>query len=371
MKAVALFQENAEIKLIDVSEPALTLPDHVKLRVLQVGICGTDREEASGGRADAPEGEKYLIIGHEMLGQVVEVGKAVTSVKPGDIAIFTVRRGCEKCPSCLMGRPDMCYTGNYKERGIKELHGYQTEFAVDREKYLIKVPKEIVDFAVLAEPMSVVEKAIDEAVRVQVARLPEAAEESQWMRGKQVLVAGLGPIGLLAALALRLRGAKVIGLDIVDGSTARPKILEEMGGKYIDGRVVKPETYDEHFGQIDAIIEATGIAMLDFELIEALGVNGVFVLTGIPGGHRPISIDGSDLMQKLVLKNQVVIGSVNASEAHFQRAVDDLVQGAKMWPNVMKQLITHRVKCEDMMDVLTKHPADEIKSVIQWSNPQL
>ncbi len=78
-------------------EPSVSASDDVKLQVLRVGICGTDREEVSGGRAEAPDGQKELVIGHEMFGQVVSVGSSVTRVKVGDYAVFTVRRGCDEC----------------------------------------------------------------------------------------------------------------------------------------------------------------------------------------------------------------------------------------------------------------------------------
>jgi glucose 1-dehydrogenase len=99
-------------------EPSIAAPDDVKVRMIRVGICGTDREEVSGGRAQAPDGQQELVIGHEMLGQVVSVGSSVTRVKPGDYAVFTVRRGCGECPACLMNRADMCQTGRYREREI-------------------------------------------------------------------------------------------------------------------------------------------------------------------------------------------------------------------------------------------------------------
>ena len=154
-------------------EPAVSRPDDVKIKIWQVGICGTDREQAEGGRADAPKGQAHLVIGHEMFGQVVEVGSEVTSVQVGDYGVLTVRRGCGQCKACINDRSDMCYTGNYTERGIKGAHGFQSEFVVDNEKYLIKVPEEIKEVGVLTEPMSVAAKAIDEAMIMQAARLKD------------------------------------------------------------------------------------------------------------------------------------------------------------------------------------------------------
>ena len=369
MKAIALKPQTktSGLQIIERDEPSITAPDEIKIQVLRVGICGTDREEAAGGRAMAPIGFADLVIGHEMFGKVVETGRDVTRVTPGDFAVFTVRRGCGKCLPCTMNRPDMCRTGDYRERGIWGLDGYQTQYVVDREQYVVRVPGAIQDTGVLMEPLSVAEKAIDEAVRLQSARLPDAGATPAWLFGKRCLVAGLGPIGLLAALALRLRGAEVYGLDIVDPGTARPKWIEEIGGRYVDGRDVGPGKADIAVGQMDMIFEAAGIAALDFNLLDVLAYNGVYVLTGIPGGDRPLQIQGAELMRRLVLFNQVMAGSVNAAHGHFQMAVNDLLQASIIWGGHAGKLITHRRRAEEFKEVFAGHSPDEIKAVIEWA----
>lgn len=366
MKAIALVPGTKQVHIVDRPEPAIATPDEVKLQVLRVGICGTDREEAAGGRAEAPPGQSELVIGHEMLGRVVEVGSAVRSVRPGELALFTVRRGCGRCHPCLAGRSDMCQTGEYSERGIRRLDGYQCEFVVDRESDVVKIPDHLDGIGVLTEPLSIAEKAIDEALAIQAARLPDPAGPDAWLCGRCVLVAGLGPVGLLAAAALRLRGAHVLGLDIVDAATIRPKLLRYMGGEYVDGRRVETEALGQHFGQIDLIIEATGVAHLEFDLMEAMGRNGMYVLTGIPGGDRTINVEGASLMRKLVLRNQVMVGSVNASRKHFDRAVDDLQRARQEWGSVIDDLITHRHPYHEFAAALAPPPADEIKAVVEW-----
>ncbi len=370
MKAIAVIPGTTTVQVVDRPEPALTAVDEIKLRMLRVGICGTDREEASGGRAELPAGQQDLVIGHEMFGQVVEVGSAVTRVKPGDYAVFTVRRGCGECTACLMNRSDMCSTGKYHERGIWGLDGFQAEYVVDKEQYIVQVPPELESVGVLAEPFSVAEKALDEVVRLQFAHLPDAASRPDWLTNRRCLVAGLGPIGLLGALALRLRGATVYGLDIVDANSARPQWLAGIGGQYIDGRQVQADQIDDTIGPMDIIFEATGVAALEFNLIDALALNGAYVLTGIPGGDRPVEIHGADLMRQLVLGNQVLVGSVNAARDHFQMAVDDLLHAQLRWGEHVTKLITHHYPYADVTKALAQHPADEIKAVIEWAQPQ-
>lgn len=366
MKALALTPGSRNLRVVDRSEPALTSPDEIKIRVQRVGICGTDREEASGGRAQAPAGRSELVIGHEMLGEVVEVGKQVKRVQPGDFAVFTVRRGCGKCTPCLLNRSDMCLTGEYRERGIWKLDGYQTEYVVDKEQYIVKVNKDLVPVGVLAEPLSVAEKAIDESVRIQTSRLPDAQATPNWLFGKRALVAGLGPIGLLAALALTLRGAQVYGLDVVDEGTSRPAWLAGIGGTYVDGRRVAANRLDDTLGPMDLIFEATGVPALAFNLLDALALNGVYVLTGIPGGNRPVQLPAAELIRQLVLMNQVMVGSVNAARDHFQMAVDDLALARSRWDKHVEGLITQRHPYTDFEGALRHHGDDEIKVVLEW-----
>ncbi len=371
MKAIALTPGTKDIHLIDCPEPAIQAADDVKVRILRVGICGTDREEAAGGRALAPAGQNELVIGHEMLGQVVEAGAGVTRVKPGDLAVFTVRRGCGLCLPCAMNRSDMCETGKYLERGIWGMNGYQTEYVVDKQQYIVRVPPELEATAVLTEPLTIMEKAIDESVRIQFARLPDALATPDWIFGRRCLIAGIGPVGLLAALALRLRGAEVYGLDIVDENSARPQWLEGIGGKYVDGRKIPADQVNEHLGAMDVLLEATGVPNLAFNLLDALAMDGIYVLTGIPGGNGSLQIPGAELMRQMVLDNQVMFGSVNASRDHFQMAVDDLSQAQRVWGDAVMKLITQHYPYTDFQTVLNHHAEDEIKVVLEWSKAEI
>ena len=366
MKAIAIVPGTVGSRVVERPEPSIAGRDSIKVRVVCVGICGTDREEVSGGRARAPDGQRELVIGHEMLGQVVAVGSAVTRVVAGDYAVFSVRRGCGQCSSCDMGRADMCQTGKYRERGIRGLDGYHTEYVVDTEQYVVRVPTELATVGVLVEPLSVVEKAIDEALRLQVVRRPDAATTPDWIFGRRCLVAGLGPVGLLASMVLALRGATVYGLDVVDAATARPEWLRCVGGEYIDGRQVPADRVEDVVGPMEVIVEAAGVAALEFNLLDALALNGAYVLIGIPGGNHPLQIAGAELVRKLVLGNQVMLGSVNAAPGHFQMAVDDLGRAQLRWPGHLAGLIAH-YPIDRFGELVGRDESFGIKEVIDWS----
>src|SRR5262249_42349905 len=148
--------------------------------------------------------------GEEWLGEVVEVGPAVARVRPGDLVVPTVRRPCPQaaCRACRNSRQDYCFTGDFRERGIKEAHGYMAEFVVEDEKYLNRVPAELRDVGVLVEPLTIAEKALAQIWHVQ-KRLPWSAPgipEAERGRGHRAVVLGAGPVGLLGALGLVTAG---------------------------------------------------------------------------------------------------------------------------------------------------------------------
>jgi threonine dehydrogenase-like Zn-dependent dehydrogenase len=259
----------------------------------------------------------------------------------------------------------MCRTGEYTERGIKAYDGFMTQYVVDQEKYFIKIPPQLVSVGVLTEPLSVAEKAIEEALAIQTARFP-FKDTTTWFSGKCVLVAGVGAVGLLAAFALRLRGAMVLGLDIVPEDSIRPSILKEIGGVYIDGRNTNVADIEKKYGQIDFIFEAAGISKLQFDLIDALGINGIYAVTGIPAGMRTSCISSDELMRQVVLKNQIVLGSVNAGVKHYELAVQTLLGAKHTWGSAIERVITDTFSHENFMDALSQQGSDSIKTIITW-----
>jgi threonine dehydrogenase-like Zn-dependent dehydrogenase len=217
------------------------------------------------------------------------------------------------------------------------------------------------------EPLSVVEKAIDEALRLRIVRCPEAAITPDWIVGRRCLVAGLGPVGLLASMVSQLRGAHVYGLDIVDSASARPKWLNAIGGHYLDGRQIPVDQVEKKVTPMDLILDASGITSLEFNLLDTLARNGVYVIIGIPAGDHPLQIDGPELVRQLVLDNQVMAGSVNAARGHFQMAVDDLSQAQLRWGTHVAALITSHYPSSQFADLVANHPPDAIKEVIEWA----
>src|ERR1700730_2819409 len=117
MRAVALDFERRALIEREVPAPEIARDDDVLFRVEEVRVCGTDRELASFRLGYPPEGESFLVLGHEAAGRVIKVGAAVTSLRTGDCVVPIIRRGCSPpCPCCARRRSDLCVSGNYRER---------------------------------------------------------------------------------------------------------------------------------------------------------------------------------------------------------------------------------------------------------------
>lgn len=366
MRAVAVFPDERAIRMIDHPEPTIEDPFDVRVQMLEVGICGTDREIASFDYGTPPSGSPYLIIGHESLAQVIDVGPAVTRARPGDMVVMMVRRPCSDptCRACPRGRQDFCFTGGFSERGIKGRHGFMTERVVDRERFVHVVPAHLKDVAVLVEPLTIAEKALIQVWDVQ-ERLPWTAPGTPAGdgHGQRAVVLGAGPVGLLGVLALRSRGFDTVVYSLETEDSPKARWAASVGASYVSSAVTPIQTLSDRIGSIDLIYEATGAASLSFQALEMLGTNGVFIFTGVPGRKGPISVDADLLMRNVVLKNQLVFGTVNAGPDAFHAAVDDLARFHVRWPDALAALITSRSPLDTFRDLLVG-PSEGIKRVV-------
>ena len=355
MRAIGVIPGKREIRILHHPAAQLTEDRQVKVRSLEVGICGTDEEIASFVYGSPPPGSDYLVIGHENLGEIVEVGVGVSKFKVGDLVVPSVRRPCEEesCLPCRSGRQDFCATGEFTERGIKMRHGFLTEFYTEAETYLTPVPPELRDVAVLAEPLTVAEKALAQVWEIQ-RRLPwvTSKDPSKPGAGLRAVVLGAGPVGILGAMALISRGFETCVYSRSPKPNRKAELVESLGADYISSKTKTPRQMADEIGNIDLVYEAAGAAKVSFEVLQVLGLNGIFVFTGIPAPKAPIELDADGIMRQLVLKNQVVVGTVNADLADFQRAVDDLGSFSKRWRDPLRALITGRHDMESYRELL-------------------
>ena len=355
MKAIGVSPAKRTVRLIDHPEPRRTAEDEVKIRILEVGVCGTDREICEFKFGEPPTGSEHLVLGHEALGEILEVGSAVEGLRPGGLVVPMVRLPCAAptCDACRAGRQDFCRTDTFPEHGIRRSHGFMAERIVERERFLVPVTPDLREVAVLVEPLTIMDKALREVDAVQ--------ERMPWRPGigRRALVLGAGPVGLLGAMAFLLRGCETTIVARSPADTPNARLAQSVGAKYLSSREVP---YRE-MGSFDVIYEAAGAPQAAFEALAALAPNGVCILTGVPGAGDWVKIDGGWTMRNLVLQNQVILGTVNAGRDSFTGAISLLAEMNQRWPQGLRGLITGRHPLEAYADLLLAKPKG-IKSIL-------
>jgi threonine dehydrogenase-like Zn-dependent dehydrogenase len=200
---------------------------------------------------------------------------------------------------------------------------------------------------VLLEPATVVTKAWEQVVAV--------GQRAFW-EPRTMLVTGAGPIGLLAALLGKQHGMEIHVLDRVE-SGLKPELVRELGATYHSG-----SARDIGF-EPDVIVECTGVGQVIADAIRTVGAGGVVCLTGVGSGGRTGNIPTADTAANIVLRNNVIVGSVNANKRHWYKAAEALGRADRKW---LGRLITRSEKPENFKQALERQP-DDIKVIIQFS----
>ncbi len=347
MKAITVEPHKATTaNLEDIPEPDMR-GGSVLVEAIAVGVCGTDVEIVEGKYGWAPPGKKRIVLGHESLGRVLDPGP-VSGLKKGDLVVGIVRRpDPAPCPNCAVGEWDMCRNGQYTERGIKEIDGFMSERWRIEPEYAMKVDSSLGLLGVLLEPTTVVTKAWEQV---------RAVGQRAFWEPRTVLVTGAGPIGLLAALIGKQGGLEVHVLDRA-ASGPKPDLVRELGAIYHTGTVAGVGF------EPDVIIECTGAGQVIKDSVTGIGAGGVVCLTGVGRGGSTVGPAVADIAAAAVLKNNVVVGSVNANKRHWYKAGHVLARADRSW---LARLVTRREPPEKFMRALQREPED-IKVVIQFS----
>jgi threonine dehydrogenase-like Zn-dependent dehydrogenase len=315
----------------------------LEVRVLEVGVCGTDREIEHGLFGVAPPGERVLVVGHELLGAVVRDGYGFSR---GDLVSATVRRSCGRCVACDEGSPDACLTGDYHERGITRLHGFARELVAEAASQLIPIPRSLGRLGVLAEPTSICERALRH-VRMIGGRQP-------WQL-RRALVLGAGAIGTLTTYLLRLEGIEVWTASLEPAS----ELVSTSGAQYAS----LADTPLEELGTFDLVVEAAGDAQLMADSLGRLRRSGVACLLGLDGRKQAVSLDGRVLGIDTVLENRVLLGSVNAHRQDWLAGVDALDRMRQRWPAALERFVTLRVPLDGFAEAF-EHRAGKATLVL-------
>lgn len=335
MKAVAVRPGTPNsVHLREIDPPSLdSVPNGrgVLVRTLQIGVDATDAEINEALYGNAPEGDDYLVIGHEAFGVVEEVGSAVTNLKPGDLVTCTVRRPGGSIYDDI-GRNDITSEEVYYERGINLRHGFLTERFVDDVEFMVRVPQELAHLGVLSEPASVVAKGLDQAFLAQ--------NRLQVWRPRVAFVTGAGQIGLLAAMMCRLRGMETYVFARTENPGLKEEICNDYGAHYISTRNRSMADVAAAVGKPDLIFEATGHSGVAFGCMEVLNLNGALVWSSVTGGSSDVTVPADKINLEWVLGNKLLVGTVNGNRYHFEDGIASMALGEAMFPGVTEKILT-------------------------------
>ncbi|MFV2021531.1 glucose 1-dehydrogenase [Micromonospora sp. LOL_023] len=345
MRALTVTPGKADsLRLVDDAPEPSRDEGEMLVEAVAVGICGTDAEILAGDYGEPPAGRDTLVLGHESLGRVIE--DPTGAMQPGDLVAGIVRHADPvPCRYCAAGEWDLCSNGRYTECGIKGVDGFARQRWRVPSEYAVPLRPELGLAGVLLEPTSVVAKAWDHVDRI--------GARGFWAP-QRVLVTGSGPIGLLAALLSVQRGLETHVLAR-GTSGPKPELARRLGATYHAVPVAELD-FDP-----DIIIECTGAPPVVREVFNRLAPNGIGCLTGINASAHHVELDLNELNRCLVLKNNVIFGTVNANRRHWQQAADALAHADHDW---LMDMITHRYGLDDYEKAYAEQSG--IKTVIEF-----
>ena len=361
--SVAAFTGAAVPKLIAPPPVEPPGPGEVRCKTLMLGICGTDRDILESTSPACPVGSEFLVLGHECLARVEEVGPEVTDCEAGDLVVPAVRRPRQQdneSSGQIRRRVDMVPWGNYVERGIVAEHGFSLPAWIDRPEFLFPVSSEIKDIAVLAEPISVSEKAVREAEQIQNTRLSD-----EWQRqAPRVLVTGLGPIAFAAAIVCRARGWPVTMYGRDDPDSFRAGLVTSFDCDYVHEGAYTWALADVEEDGFDLILECTGNDVVMMKAAGTLASCGILVWEGSTRLPQPCQHNVAEIMRAGILRNHVYLGTVNNAPVDMGRALEHLVSQRSRYGSAIRQLVTRQVSVDESLWHYQNREPQGVKTVV-------
>lgn len=315
----AVFEREGELVIKNVAKPVIAKDDDVIIEVELCSICGTDVHIMS-----VPPGYKATpgtILGHELVGKIVEVGNKVSTVKVGDRVVVNPNDYCGVCDYCKNNQPNFCE--NIKAMGI-DVNGGFAEYVKTSERVVYKVNQKLsAEIAAFAEPL---------------ACLLNGFQKLRVMPGESVVVIGAGTIGLIFTQMMKAAGAHPV--IVSEPSELRRKLAKKSGADY----VINPLAQDlENFVRdivplgVDYSVDVVGTQMM--EAVKVLRKGGTVLLFGVNGNARP------EIAQSRITQHEIDVKGTWLANATFPQAVKLLESEVLN----LRELITHTLPLQDTL----------------------
>jgi glucose 1-dehydrogenase len=325
-------------------DPSRGKPDEYLVESILVGLCGTDNELIHRD----PVESSALTIGHESLGRVLE-GPSTGALVPGDLVVGIIRSPCSAlCEGCRLGRLDLCRSRPLVERGIYGCDGFGSDRWLATAGSLVQIQTELAELGIFTEPLSSIMKGARRLTTVQQA-IPTSQQRA-------LLIAGAGPMGLLAAWSIGRDFEDVYIVDPSGGTSAREATDRLSNVTMMTSWERAPmgvDVFIDCSGQIDAIRSG----------LERLVHAGIALIIGICGTTND-SLPSRSL-GRLVLDDITLLGTVNASREDHEHAARMLLEAP---PLFLRSLITDEISPEEWPAWIARTHLGEIKSIIRFSS---
>ncbi|MDT8395247.1 MAG: alcohol dehydrogenase catalytic domain-containing protein [bacterium] len=363
-KALAYFPAEGAVRIIDVPVPSLEA-DEVLVRITRTAFFRRDRLLLESRDAVLPDGDKFIIPGHIASGRVVEIGSLVRELEPGDLVVPTIRRDCDRC---IDARSDLCpHPERYSDSGLKGAHGFARELLVVKSRYLVKIPEYLEDLALLLTPLSIAEKAHHEAVQVNRRYNFYCYHELEGT-APRALVTGMGPVGIMAAFLLSLYNYRLTFFCRRESDDLRSKIFDPLELEYINTCRVPIERLEKAGYTFRQIFETTGDPAYIVRVMPFMAPNAVMVLMGTPeklSRENLLEMEASYLFSRMVMGNQIMVGSIKAGRDAFDSAVKHLMELADLHHDSLAALMTHSIPLEEYRQLLELTSREAILPVLE------
>lgn len=334
-----------QMEMKSVPDPVITRPDEVKVRMLALGVCGSDIHYYTQGKIGSQEVRFPFTVGHECAGTVEETGSEVKKVKPGDIVAIEPSLPCGQCDQCLTGRPHTC-------RRIRFLgcpgqaEGALSEYIVMPEANCLPLPGNLnADHGSISEPLAIGIYSVKKSVGV---------------RGLKIGILGFGPIGMSVMLAAKAdRAEKIYVTDKISERLAiAAKENADYTGNPLRENIVRDIRNFESPG-LDVVFECCGQQEALDQAVDLLKPGGKIIIAGIP------EFDNWSLNVENTRRHELMIQFIRRQVGCTETALDMMHTGRIDVGN----MVTHRFpfsRTKEAFDLVASYSDGVMKAMIDY-----